>query len=306
MREALISLDGLLNECSRILEPVFGGQAADEASDLITEITGINRLCLRARHDDIIIEPSERARVIEACRRRAGREPVRYITGKAYFMYDEFAVGQGVLIPRNDTGCLVEHSVDAAAEIFHREYRSPMPVRFLEFCTGSGCISVSFIKAALRSDIPVRGTATDISSIALEFADRNARNLGVADMLDIISHDLLSGDFTRFNANEAQYDIIICNPPYIRSGVIPFLEPDVRDYEPHLALDGGEDGLMFYRALAGEASELLGTGGYMLVEIGYDQADEVQAIFRNSGRYGKIDLFKDYSGHPRVVRAHKA
>ncbi|MHB1452800.1 MAG: peptide chain release factor N(5)-glutamine methyltransferase [Saccharofermentanales bacterium] len=303
MREALTPLSELLPEYISILEPAFGAQSAPEVKSILAEITGIHHLGLLTRCDDIFLSQSDAARMTDACRRRADNEPLPYITGKAYFMYDEFSVGEGVLIPRCDTECLVEQSVAAARSIYSHGDMTGRTIRFLEFCTGSGCISISFIRSARKAGLAIHGIASDISSTALGYAVRNASDLGVTDALDIIGHDLLSGDFHLFTANAEQYDIIICNPPYIRSAVIPTLDASVRDYEPHLALDGGADGLDFYRVLAGKASRLLSAGGCMLVEIGFDQADEVEHIFQKTGIFSKISVYRDYSGQTRIVAA---
>ncbi len=298
-----IALDDVLAECAAVLGPAFGERAAREAEETAAGILGASLLKLRMDRAAGTVTASGRAAILAACARRARHEPLQYIIGRAPFMFDEFEVGEGVLIPRFDTERLVELAAEAAAGMAPRQAAFGKPVDFLEIGTGSGCAAVSLIRAARRAGVHIRGTATDISPAALETARQNALRLGVADSIDFLEHDLLSGDFKSLATKVPQYDIIICNPPYIRSTDIPFLEPEVSGFEPRTALDGGEDGLVFYWALAGLASERLAPGGRIFAEIGHDQGRETSEIFAAAGCLGDIRVHRDYSGKERVIGA---
>ncbi len=195
----------------------------------------------------------------------------------------EFLVSDKVLIPRIDTEFLVEEAlidINDGADV-------------LDMCTGSGCILLSIMK--YKNDI--NGVGADISDHALELAGKNAENLGISNARFVHS-DL-------FTEIQGKYDFILCNPPYIRSGEIDGLMEEVRLYEPHAALDGGEDGLFFYRKIAEGAKEHLVNGGALILEIGYDQGEDVSRILKEEG-YGHIRVLKDYSGNERVVKCLKS
>lgn len=218
--------------------------------------------------------------------KRAMRIPLQHLTGVQDFMGFEFHVNGHVLIPRQDTETLVELVL---AEQKDRDKR------ILDMCTGSGCIAVSLALMGGYRQV----TALDISSEALAVARGNAgRLLGSY----IGSFELLKSDMFDGLGEGRVFDVIVSNPPYIPSPVIDSLEPEVRDHEPRLALDGTEDGLKFYRILAAEGKRHLAEGGSIYMEIGYDQAADVEAIFRDAG-YGDVRTVKDMAGLDRVVRA---
>ena len=194
--------------------------------------------------------------------RRARHMPVQYLTGEQEFMGYSFRVNEQVLIPRQDT--------------------------VLDMCTGSGCIIISLAKRCRISAF-----AADISEGALAVAQENAAALQ-ADVA-FIKSDL-------FEAVEGKYDCIVSNPPYIASGEIPRLMPEVRDYEPITALDGSADGLRFYRRIAADAKKFLKPGGWVFCEIGFDQGKTVPEMFEKEG-YQEIIVKKDLAGLPRVVTA---
>ena len=222
-------------------------------------------------------------RLIEA---RAGRTPLQHLTGTQEFMGFEFLVNEHVLIPRQDTETLVELVL---------EEQKDREKRVLDMCTGSGCIAISL---ALMGGYG-RVTALDVSEEALAVAGRNADRL----------LEPYKGEFRLVHSNmfeglgsEDRYDIIVSNPPYIPSLVIEELEPEVRDHEPRMALDGTEDGLKFYRILAAECKDHLNPGGSVYMEIGYDQGQAVKELFADHG-YGQVEVRKDMAGLDRVVRA---
>lgn len=225
--------------------------------------------------------------VLEAIVLRKQRIPVQHITGYQNFMGLEFKVNDNVLIPRFDTECLVEEAMLLCND----------GDKVLDVCTGSGCILLSLMK--YKNDID--GYGVDISSKALDVAKENISVLMNDELCKptiqtptFIESDLFSEIY------EKDFDIIVSNPPYIRSDVINGLEPEVKDYDPMLALDGGEDGLIFYRRITKEAREYLKKNGYLLVEIGNDQADDVKSLFETNG-YRDVKVVKDLCGNDRVV-----
>ena len=216
---------------------------------------------------------------------RARRVPLQQILGDTEFMGLTFLVNEHVLTPRQDTELLVELALKNLQ-------RRTSPARVLDMCTGSGCIAVSL--ACLGK--PASVTAADLSEEALQVAKQNAEKNQAA--VHFIKSDL-------FQALVGEtYDVIVSNPPYIPSDVIPGLMPEVRDHEPHMALDGGADGLEFYRILAQEGRAYLAEGGSVFYEIGYDQGEAVSRILEACG-YHEIALHKDLNGLDRVVSAEK-
>ncbi len=224
-------------------------------------------------------------------RRRSAREPLQYILGHQEFMGLDFIVNGHVLIPRQDTETLVE--------LVLRE-QPDRGKRILDLCTGSGCIAVSLaVKGGYESV-----TAADLSAEALETAAENAERL-IPEWETESSEErrfrLYQGDLFHALPRGERYDILVSNPPYISSEAIKELQPEVRDYEPVMALDGTEDGLEFYRRIAREAGQWLNPGGTIYLEIGYDQGAAVSRILSENG-FREIEVFKDLPGLDRVVR----
>jgi release factor glutamine methyltransferase len=223
--------------------------------------------------------------------RRIKREPVAYILGVKEFWSLDFEVTEDVLIPRPETECLVE----AALERLSRR-SSSQHWRILDVGTGSGAIAV-----ALASQQP-RHTyfASDKSVQAVKVARRNARRHNLDEMIHYFSADWL----TSLNRKTAAFDMIVSNPPYIPTRVIEALQPEIHDYEPLAALDGNDDGLGCYKEIIDAAHRFLNPGGVLLLEIGYDQLDDVSRIASNSGHYADFHSRQDYAGHDRVVWMH--
>lgn len=217
-------------------------------------------------------------------RRRAERIPLQQITGSREFMGLEFYVNEHVLIPRQDTETLVERVL--------RDYKGKNP-EILDMCSGSGCIAVSL---ALLGGFD-RVTGADISPEALKVAEKNAEHLMGVKKITLVESDLF-GSFPK----DRKFDVIVSNPPYIPTKVIEELQPEVRDHEPMLALDGKEDGLYFYRRLALESGNLLKPGGAVYFEIGYDQGEAVSCLLRETG-FKEIQVIQDAAGLDRVVCA---
>lgn len=220
-------------------------------------------------------------------KRRLQREPLQHIIGCQWFYGYRFNVSPAVLIPRWDTENLVE-----ACLCYLRQRSCESPLRVCDVCTGSGCIAVTI--ALEQSNTAV--TAIDISPAALAVAKTNAAELGA--QIDFRLGDLM----TELGETKEVFDLIVSNPPYIKSDELQQLQPEVRLYDPELALDGGEDGLVFYRRLAAQAKHHLAEGGLLALEIGADQATAVSAIVRAEG-YREPVVKRDLAGFDRVVLA---
>ncbi len=231
----------------------------------------------------------QQERYEELIGRRMSGEPLQYITGEQEFMGLTFHVDSRVLIPRLDTEILAEE----ALEYVNRKLTRGDAVRVLDLCCGSGALGLSI--AALHSETDrLEVVISDISEDALEVARQNAEALGVSDRVAFVKGDL-------FENIEKSFDLIVCNPPYIRTDVIETLDKEVREHEPMLALDGGADGLDIYRRIAEEAPGYLKAGGRLLMEIGYDQAEDVAALLQKE--FDDIKVLKDLAGLDRVIAA---
>ena len=226
-------------------------------------------------------------------RRRQGGEPVANITGERGFYESVFKVSEATLIPRADTETLVDDAVRELRDLAGETEE----IKILDLCCGTGCIGISVAKALASSFKRITLTLSDLSERALEVCRANADSLITEKSIDvsIIRSDMFN------DIRETAYNAILSNPPYIRSSVIPGLEKQVR-FEPHMALDGGEDGLDFVRIIADDASRHLVPGGLLEIEIGYDQADEASLLLAQSG-YSDITVLKDLGGNDRVVKA---
>ena len=231
-------------------------------------------------HPELEIEAKQEIRYNELIVKRRKHVPLQYLTGQQEFMGLSFLVNENVLIPRQDTEILVE-------EVLREPFDG---ADILDMCTGSGCILLSL----LHYSNACHGVGVDLSPLALEVAKKNAERLGIT-QTHFVESDL-------FERVEGKFDILVSNPPYICSSVIPTLMTQVRDYEPIMALDGKEDGLFFYRRIIEEAKDYLRAGARLYFEIGYDQAEAVSGILGAAG-YEQIKVCKDYAGLDRVVSA---
>ena len=218
--------------------------------------------------------------------RRMAREPVQYITGTASFFGYDFHVTPDVLIPRFDTETLVESVLP------HIKSGD----RILDMCTGSGCIAITIFLMSANAGKTVSVTASDISVAALDMARENAAALGA--QITAVRSDL-------FERILGTYDIITVNPPYIETDVIGTLDPEVRLFEPHLALDGSNDGLTFYRRIVREAGDYLAPGGLLALEIGFDQSEAVEELMRAES-FANVRTVRDLSGNARCVLGYAA
>lgn len=229
-------------------------------------------------------EQKFRAYVME----RTTHKPCQYILGTQAFMGFEFATAEGVLIPRPETELLVEEACNVAKQWTKKP--DGRKRRVLDLCCGSGCIGISYAKFREQADVV---DLADISDAAIALSKKNREHLQVD--CSVIQSDL-------FQKIEGKYDMIVSNPPYIRTDEIPKLMEEVRDFEPHLALDGKADGLYFYDKIIREAREYLHEDGYVLFEIGQDQLEAVRGLFVENG-YVDIKGLKDYAGLDRIVMA---
>jgi release factor glutamine methyltransferase len=235
------------------------------------------------------LQPEAAARLEALVRRRVSREPISRITGTREFYGRSFLVDDSALDPRPDSETLIE----AALALIDKTGRREEPLRLLDLGTGTGCILLT-----LLDELPkARGLGTDLSPAALRLAEANARRLGVADRASFLAADWL-------DAIDGEFDLIVSNPPYIASGEIKRLAPEVAHHDPYLALDGGADGLEAYRRIAAGAARLLAPKGAILVEIGASQAPAVAGLLRDGGFLVEDDGPSfDLGGRPRVVVA---
>ncbi|MCM1119838.1 MAG: peptide chain release factor N(5)-glutamine methyltransferase [bacterium] len=257
-------------------------EAALDARLLLEQICGTDRNALLV-HGDRGVSAQEQRAYEEAIDRRSRRIPLQQITGIQEFMGLTYQVNEHVLVPRQDTEILVEEVL--------RELMDGM--RILDLCTGSGCILISLLHYSNGCE----GVGIDISSDALAVARCNAAALLGADS----RYNLLESDL--FAQVEGRYDIIVSNPPYICHSEIENLMPEVRDHEPMLALDGGEDGLDYYRRIVAESPAYLNGGGRLYLEIGCDQGDAVQKLLLAQG-FREVNVVQDYAGLDRVVSGY--
>lgn len=284
----------ILEKGENILADAGIDDARGDARLLIEEASGIDYSHLMiSMSDEVPAEVEEKYRGYISLRKK--RIPLQQIVGYTEFMGLRFHVNENVLCPRQDTEVLVEEvlkdievSRDAHDNIPGLADEGPLKV--LDLCTGSGCIAISI---ARLSDASV--TASDISEKALEVAQQNAYD-------NHANVNFCQGDLYDALPQADKYDIIVSNPPYIRSDVIPTLMPEVKDHEPRIALDGSADGMKFYRKIIEKSPDYLNPDGRIYLEIGYDQGAEVINLIRSCG-YEDFHIIKDYSGNDRVIAA---
>ena len=251
-------------------------EAKLDARLLLEELCGTDRNDLLVHGDRPVTEQQENS-YVNYIELRSRHIPLQHITGYQEFMGLRFKVTPDVLIPRQDTETLVE-------EVLKNLHDG---MRILDLCTGSGCILLSL----LRYSNDCVGIGADLSKKALKVAEENAGSLG-------LTAEFVQGDL--FEPVTGKFEIIVSNPPYIPSNVIPTLMEEVREHDPLMALDGKEDGLYFYREITGKASEYLYPGGMLFLEIGCEQAGAVTELMRNAG-YRDVTVCKDLAGLDRVV-----
>ena len=270
----------LLQTSREILKQQEITDAEVDAWYLLTHVFEIKRTDFLLNADQTVPEDKSR-QYLDLVHKRAQHIPLQHITGTQEFMGLEFDVNEDVLIPRQDTEILVEEVLRVC------EGRT-----VLDMCTGSGCIIVSVSKLGKTK----KAVGIDISTKALAIARSNAEKHKTE--IEFLESNL-------FEQVKGTYDIIVSNPPYIPSYEIAQLMPEVKNHEPRLALDGDEDGLDFYRRIAIEGKRHLNEKGYLFLEIGYNQGNDVQQILLKEG-FADIMIKKDLSGHDRVVSARRS
>lgn len=271
----------VLNQVLNILKSANVENAVFEANLIVRTVFDLSPI-------DIVLSYKNEAqsdlatRCLEYANRRAEGEPLQYILGVWEFMGLEFSVNPDVLIPRADTETLVETLL---------KHRGGM--NLLDICSGSGCIALS----AAHYNKNIHAVGLDISTAAITLAEKNAEKLNLNDRVRFLQSDIMS------DIPSGIFDVIVSNPPYIKHNLIDGLQNEVKLHEPHIALDGGADGLDFYRRIVDIAPRLLCEYGELYFEIGYDQADEVSHMM--SSAFTDISVIKDLGGNDRVVFGKK-
>jgi release factor glutamine methyltransferase len=262
-----------------------------DAEVLLAATLGLDRVGLYT-HFDQPVQPEELARFKKLIQRRLRREPVAYIVGQREFWSLPFIVTPDVLIPRPETEMLVR---EALSVLFHPE-ETCLKIRILELGTGSGAISV-----ALAKELPAASlVATDLSEKALSVAEENARRNGVRERILFLQGDLFDP-----LGKGSMFKLVVTNPPYIPRDFFPSLPPEVRDFEPRVALDGGKDGLAFFRRVLPRLGEYLSSGGWLMAEIGTGQDQQVRKIAEAAPDLEAYDFIPDLAGIKRVFKARK-
>ncbi len=278
MNGKILTLQQIYREGKETLERAGIAEAELDAWYLLEYVTGISRASYYGDPGRVVTE-EDLCRYRECIEKRAGHIPLQHITGEQEFMGLSFRVNDQVLIPRQDTETLVEEALKYA-----------MPgMRVLDLCTGSGCILISLLHFCPG----LTGVGSDISAEALKMARTNGQRLHVEERAQWLCGDL-------FEKVTGAFDLIVSNPPYIRSAEIEELQEEVRLYDPRIALDGAEDGLLFYRRIIEESKSYLKNGGRLLFEIGCDQGRDVAELLENAG-YTEVSVKKDLAGLDRVA-----
>jgi release factor glutamine methyltransferase len=288
-----------LKEAKEFLATAGVEDASREAELIISYWLGIDRVIFYK--DNPTVPDDMIAKIDEFLKRRSRREPLQYILGYTEFHGLMIKVGRGVLIPRPETELLAEEAIKKMRKR-NSETASPSypPLAkggdrggsILDLCTGSGCIALALGKEFPETKI----YGTDTSAVAIKFAEENAAMNGIKNVT------FLKGNLfepIRENLSGRTFDLIVSNPPYIKRGDIKNLQPDIREWEPSEALDGGEDGFDYYEMIIPEAKKYLKEDGYLILEIGISQAKAIEKMAVDAG-YQNISLIKDYSGIERI------
>lgn len=259
------------------LSSVAGDCAGMEAEQIMIAAMDCSRSFLYT-YPEREIDALALTQIQQTAAKRVQGEPLQYILGQAPFMGLEFVVRPGVLIPRQDTEILVENALPYCKD-----------KKVLDLCAGSGCIGISVARLGTPSCVAL----SDISSEALRVAEENAEKHGVSPVF-------YQGDFLRGIPEGETFEVVLSNPPYITSAEMDALPGDVKDYEPTLALEAGEDGLDAYRKILKEITRVLVSGGYLFFEIGFAQGDAVRTLMEQHG-FTEVRILQDYGGRDRVV-----
>lgn len=266
-------------EKSNIENPLF------EAKSLFTNLLGKEEVYLITNLEDEILE-SELEKYKSAIKKRCEHMPFAYIVGFKEFMGLKYMVDENTLIPRPETEGIIEYILNM--------YNMNSSLKILEIGVGSGCISVTLAKYLKNAKI----IGVDINELAIKKAEENALYHNVGDRVNFIKSDIYE------NIHDSNFDIIVSNPPYIASDIIETLEEDVKKYEPVIALDGGKDGMDFYKQIVINSKQYIKKGGEIIFEIGYDQGKKVKDLLQ-ANEYKNVKVIKDLSWLDRIVVGEK-
>lgn len=280
----------LLRKSTGYLEAAGIDDALTDAEMLVFHAVKMERL--DAYVDNPEIKSADAAKVRRLLQRRLHGEPVQYIVGHIDFCGLNIRVGKGVLIPRPETELFVEEAIKtASSQQSAVSSKTVKSLSLLDLCTGTGCIALALARQFPAAEV----LGTDLSKEALAYAKKNAT------ANDIKNITFLQGSLFG-PVKDRRFDIITANPPYIRRDEIETLQREIRDWEPVAALDGGMDGLDFYRAILSSADDYLNPNGFIFLELGYDQAEDVKKIARAKG-FREIAVINDYAGIGRILKA---
>jgi release factor glutamine methyltransferase len=280
----------VLGRATQRLQAAGIDSARLDADVLMCHALRINKSHLYVSLDERL-EPSARHRFGGFLIRRLRREPIAYITGRQEFWSLDFLVTPDVLIPRPETERLVEISLECLGA-----FDSDLVLRILDIGTGSGALAVTLAKELPRAQV----VATDISVAALEIARDNAARHQVADRIQFRASNLFE------SIREHEFHLVVANPPYVRRGELPALAPEVSQWEPRTALDGGVDGLDYYCGIVAQGFRHLLPGGALIMEIGAAMGREITELLGSTGNYTSPLVYQDYAGKDRVIVAHAA
>ena len=285
----------LVKEGEYRLSKAFCMDAKIDAEELFCFLTGTDKVGLSLKAEEEVDTETEE-KYFELIDKRAQRVPLQHITGEQEFMGHKFKVSPDVLIPRQDTETLVTEAAKIIQETpreklsFLEKLKGAKEWEVLDLCCGSGAVGISIMKICSN----VRMTASDISEKALKVAETNAKELHT-------KVRFLQGDM--FEPHEGKkFDMIVSNPPYIKTLMISILQEEVKSHEPIQALDGGSDGLDFYRIIVSRAADHLKKDGFLIMEIGHDQGEDLRKMLRDDGRYTPAEVIRDLPGKDRVVK----
>ena len=294
-----LPLKDLISLGAKQLRDAGVADADIDAKELYCFMQGMNRTDLMLRWQEVL-QDNQCEAYFDLIAQRASRMPLQHITGRQEFMGLPFEVNDKVLIPRQDTETMVEDALELMAKGTLRGQAYDDSLKkggdVLDLCCGSGAIGISIAKLAKGAHV----TCSDLSRDAIETAQKNA-SLNGCKSVKFVESDMFAAFCGRLG--KKKFNMIISNPPYVPPSVIECLEPEVRDHEPMMALDGGRDGLDFYRIIAAQAPEHLKKGGVLMLEIGFDQREAVQGLIEETGEFEKILGLTDLTGKDRIVAA---
>lgn len=259
---------------------------------LLSFVLGMERIELYT-HFDKVVDKVQLDKLHNLVKRCLQNEPVQYLTGKCEFYSLSLKVGSGCLIPRPETELLVERAIDFLRSRTGAQY-------VCDLCTGCGCVAVSIAKNFPDAKI----IATDICDKALSVAAENIKKHNLSERIELLQGDLFEPIISQLDVKE--FDLIVCNPPYVSKAEYEELDAKVRNYEPKLALDGGEDGLDIYRKISAEAGGHLKKDGALILEIGYSQSPAVKKLLEEGNCFSPIKVEKDFNNNDRIITANRS